>query len=91
MLNKVLKDIRTYHRYSQDELANQLNVSKSYISEIENGKKNVTMTILKKYEECFDIPSSSIIELSEKMENKEKLPKHKKLILDIYSWITKDT
>lgn len=90
MLNDALKSIRVFHRLSQGDLANHLSVSKSYISEIETGKKNVTINILQKYEEYFDIPASSIVELSEKMENKKKLPKHKKLILDIISWAIKD-
>ena len=90
MLNDALKSIRVFHRLSQGDLANHLSVSKSYISEIETGKKNVTMNILQKYEEYFDIPSSSIVELSEKVENKKKLPKHKKLMLEIISWAIKD-
>ncbi|HHY0612079.1 TPA: helix-turn-helix domain-containing protein [Vibrio parahaemolyticus] len=90
MLHSALKSIRVFHRLSQIELAERLNVSKSYISEIESGKKNATMTIIEKYSEEFDIPMSSIIELSEKMENKNKLPRHKKLILEIINWATKD-
>ncbi len=90
MLNNALKSIRIFHRLSQNELADHLSVSKSYISELETGKKNVTISILQKYESYFDIPASSIVELSEKMENKKKLPRHKKLILEIISWATKD-
>ncbi|WP_239024149.1 helix-turn-helix domain-containing protein [Paraglaciecola marina] len=90
MLNEALKSIRVFHRLSQNDLANRLNVSKSYVSEIEGGKKNITMSMLKKYESCFDIPASSIVELGEKMENRKKLPKHKKLIVDIISWLSKE-
>lgn len=44
-----LKYIRLYHRYSQTDLAKELNISKSYLSEIESNKKEVSIKLLKQY------------------------------------------
>ena len=90
MLNNSLMCIRTFHNKSQTELASALNISKSYISEIESGKKKVTLNIIEKYSEYFDIPVSSIIELYEIMDDKKKTRKHIKLIASLISWIGED-
>ena len=36
-------------------------LSKSYVSEIEKGDKNVSMATLQKYSDAFDIPMSSLL------------------------------
>ncbi|MEY4589380.1 MAG: hypothetical protein RL497_1456, partial [Pseudomonadota bacterium] len=46
MINKALKTIRQYHKVQQAELAEQLCISKSYLSEIESGKKPVSFDFL---------------------------------------------
>lgn len=69
MLNESLKLVRIYHQKSQTELAGILGISKSYLSEIENGKKKVTLELLEKYSETFDIPSSSLMMFSEQLES----------------------
>ncbi|HBP5565082.1 TPA: helix-turn-helix transcriptional regulator [Pseudomonas aeruginosa] len=68
MLNKALKLIRTYYDISQTELSSQIGVSNSYLSEIESGKKQPTIDLLKKYSELFDIPLSSILFFSESLD-----------------------
>lgn len=90
MLNNSLICIRTFHNKSQTELASALNISKSYVSEIESGKKKVTMNIIEKYSKYFDIPVSSIMELYEIMDNNKKTRKHVKLLANLISWIGQD-
>ena len=65
MINKALKVIRQFHDLKQVDLANQLGISKSYLSEIEAGKKPASLELLNKYSEVFDIPVSSLIFFSE--------------------------
>jgi transcriptional regulator with XRE-family HTH domain len=76
VLNKALRLIRIFHDLTQKDLANKLQISKSYLSELESGKKNPTLEIITKYSEQFDIPLSSIMFFSESMDsgdNAEKL------------------
>ncbi|MCT6519167.1 helix-turn-helix domain-containing protein [Proteus vulgaris] len=67
MINKALKTIRLYHNLKQSELAESLSISKSYLSEIESGKKTISFDMLEKYSQKFDIPISSLVFLSEEM------------------------
>jgi transcriptional regulator with XRE-family HTH domain len=48
MLNQALRLIRSYHDLSQTQLCFDLGISNSYLSEIESGKKQPTIDILKK-------------------------------------------
>ncbi|QXB07017.1 helix-turn-helix domain-containing protein [Providencia rettgeri] len=68
MINKALKTIRLYHNLKQSELADSLSISKSYLSEIESGKKTISFDMLEKYSQKFDIPISSLVFLSEEMD-----------------------
>lgn len=69
MLNKALKQIRAFHQLKQTELADMLDISNSYLCEIESGRKPVSMDLLLKYSEVFSIPASSLLLFSENYEN----------------------
>lgn len=75
MLNKALRLIRIFHDITQKDLAEKLKISRSYLSEIESGKKTPTLEIIIKYSEQFDIPLSSIMFFSESMDSGEKTEK----------------
>jgi len=68
MLNDALKQIRMFHEMKQVELAKKLDISKSYLSEIESGRKSVTMDLLQKYGEVFSVPASSLLVFSENID-----------------------
>lgn len=92
MLHKALKLIRQYHRMTQVDLSEKIGISKSYLSEIEAGKKAVTIEILNKYSQSFEVPVSSLIFLSESIEKKGVLPiSFKKIvaekIINIMQWV----
>lgn len=69
MNGQALKLIRQFHSVKQGELATNLGISNSYLSEIETGNKEVTLALLKKYSEYFNIPISSLMLFSEKLED----------------------
>ena len=69
MINKALKLIRQFHSIKQSELADKFNMSKSYLSEIESGKKPVSFQLLEKYSVEFDIPASSLVFFSESLQS----------------------
>jgi transcriptional regulator with XRE-family HTH domain len=68
MLNESLKVLRTYLGKTQAELANDLGLSQSYLSEIESGDKDVTLEVLRKYGSHLDIPLSSLLFFAENIE-----------------------
>jgi len=80
MLNKALRLMRIFHDLSQKDLAEKLDISKSYLSEIESGKKQPTLDLLNRYSNIFDIPLSSILFFSENLESDVKTDKLKNFI-----------
>jgi transcriptional regulator with XRE-family HTH domain len=70
-LNEALRLIRVFHDMNQTELAGKLGISKSYLSEIESGKKPVLrLNLLNNYAKVFNIPASSLLLFSEKLSDK---------------------
>jgi transcriptional regulator with XRE-family HTH domain len=69
MLNEALRLIRVYHDVSQRDLAARLQIVPSYLSEIEAGKKEPTMPLLRRYAVEFKMPLSSILFFAEHMED----------------------
>lgn len=67
MLSEALRLIRVFHDLKQAELAGQLGLSRSYVSEIEKGKKTPAMDVIEKYSARFDIPVSSILFFAEQL------------------------
>jgi len=61
----VFKILRDYLGLTQQELANKNGWSKSYICEIENNKKNVTIKILNLYGSALGINASDVLALNE--------------------------
>lgn len=95
LLGSVLKHIRIFNHQTQSELADNLGLSRSYISEIESGSKIPTLEVLQKYAEVFDIPLSSIMLFAEEYKDKKSLKKKAKLLLAkkaiaFLDWICKE-
>lgn len=70
MLGDALRLIRTFHEMTQAELAKELNVSNTYISEIERGNREPSLTIIQGYADFFGIPASSILFFSENLDDR---------------------
>jgi transcriptional regulator with XRE-family HTH domain len=65
VIGEALKMFRTIHGYKAKELAEHLDLSPSYLSEIENGKKTPSYDVLEKYAEVFDVKLSTLIIFTE--------------------------
>lgn len=92
MIHRALKVIRQFHNIKQSSLAEKLGISKSYLSEIEAGKKTINFDLLEKYSTIFDISTSSLVFFSESLEKKERLPEQFRAvfagkILSMMEWI----
>lgn len=67
MLSEALRLLRIFHDLKQNELAERLGLSKSYISELEKGNRNPSLEVVEKYARAFNIPTSSILFFSENL------------------------
>jgi len=72
MLYRALRLLRTYHQLNQQELAKKLEISNSYLSEIEKGVKTPTVELLQKYSTIFKMPLSTILLFSESLDSDKK-------------------
>jgi transcriptional regulator with XRE-family HTH domain len=68
MLGEALRLIRAFHDLSQTEGADKLGISKSYLSEIESGRKEPTLQLVKRYSDVYELPTSSIMFFSENLD-----------------------
>ncbi|MFT6659347.1 helix-turn-helix transcriptional regulator [Maritalea sp.] len=85
MLSEALRLIRVFHDLKQNELAERLDISQSFLSEIENGKKAPSNELVAKYATEFDLPISSIWFFDENLiagTSKKNLDKAQGIIAD---------
>ena len=71
MLGNTLKRLRGIYGYSAKEMSELLGISSSYLSEIENGKKKVSMDLLERYSELLGLRVSTLVRFSEDYEDAE--------------------
>lgn len=92
MIERALKLAREYSNVSPTEMANLLQVSRSYISELESGKKRVTVDILNKYADALRLPASAFLDFADALSgnaNPDRQRRAEKLI-HILNWVADD-
>ena len=70
-MGEALRLLRIFNGYKSAELAKKLELSKSYVSELENGKKQPTMEVLDKYAKVFEMKKSTLMLFAESLEGEE--------------------
>ncbi|WP_202034311.1 helix-turn-helix domain-containing protein [Rhizobium rhizogenes] len=80
MINDALRLLRLYLGLSQKELATELEISQSMVSEVESGTKAVSMELLERYSEKFDVRMSQLLFFAEELDG-QPIPKRGKLIV----------
>ena len=68
-MGEALKLLRIFNGYKSAELADLIGISLSYVSELENDKKQPTMEVLDKYAKVFDMKKSTLLLFAEALEN----------------------
>lgn len=91
MQHDALRLVRVFHDMNQTTLADRLGISKSYLSEIEGGKKPPTLELLQRYAETFNLPLSSLLFFAENVDDPSKSSKVRATIaskaLRMLQWI----
>ena len=70
-MGEALRLLRIFNGYKSAELAKKLDLSQSYVSELENGKKQPTMEVLDKYAKVFEMKKSTLMLFAESLEGEE--------------------
>ena len=92
MIHRALKLTRQFHRLTQTELATRMNISKSFLSELESGKKMPTLDLLSRYAQEFKMPASDFLIFAEKLGEKahpKKMARADK-VLRLLEWVVDD-
>ncbi len=63
LLGMYLRELRYETGFTQEEIAQQTNLSRSTIIDIESGNTNYGIQILLVLSDCYDIPVSQIMEI----------------------------
>jgi transcriptional regulator with XRE-family HTH domain len=71
-MHNALRKIRVFHDLKQHELASKLEVSRSHLSEIENGRKGFSIEYLKRFAKLFNYKLFSLIAFAEWLETKDE-------------------
>ena len=72
-MGEALRLLRIFNGYKSAELADMLEISQSYVSELENNKKHPTIEVLDKYAKVFGMKKSTLFLFAESLEiEKEK-------------------
>lgn len=67
-INEALRLLRLYCGFSQMEMAKKLSVAQSLVSDVEGGRKNVTMDLLEAYSEAVGVRMSQLLFFAEEIE-----------------------
>src|SRR3990167_1552366 len=80
---KALKLLRTIHGFSLSEMAKQLDISRSYLSEIENNKKKPSLNVINRFGVVFKTPPSAILFFLEEARPQNYKTNIKKILLKL--------
>ncbi len=90
MDGRILKALRNIYGISSVDMSNRLGISRSSLSEIENGSRDITTSLLTKYGEVFGIKPFYLMMLDEQYKESEQSKAEvfirdlmKKIIMDI--------
>lgn len=70
-LNEALRLVRVFHDKKIKELAEELNVSPSYITDIEKGNKKPSLELINKYASVFQTTSSALLFFAEELDEEK--------------------
>lgn len=88
--NKAVKAFRVFNRLTQEQLSESLGVPKSFISEMENGRKPVTIQVIDRYAEYFKVQAWEIVYLGRVYDSRSKQSRFTKMLLALIEWISND-
>lgn len=82
MINEALSLARMYWGFSQAEMADELGMSQAMVSEIERGKRSVTIETLDKYSTALGVKKSQLMFFAEEIEGQGPVRKGRLIIAE---------
>lgn len=82
VVNDALRLLRLYSGFSQAVMAKRLGVAQSLVSDVESGRKNVTMDLLAAYSDATGIRMSQLLFFAEEIEGQPIARRGRLIIAD---------
>jgi transcriptional regulator with XRE-family HTH domain len=79
-IGEALRLIRSINDLTQKELADELDLSSSYVSELERNNRDPSLSVLQKYAEFFEVPVSSLLMFAENIDDRKRGRSAKKVV-----------
>ncbi len=76
MISEALRLIRVFHDRKSKDLAAELGISPSFLSEIENSRKRPSLDLISEYARVFDTKPSVILFFAEELRDGEDIDSH---------------
>lgn len=67
-IGEALRLMRRINGLSQKDLADELGISPTYVSELERDNRDPSLSVIKRYAEFFEIPVSSLLLFAENVD-----------------------
>lgn len=80
MISEALRLLRLYTGLTQIEMAERLDVSQSLVSDVERGRKAVSLSLLERYADVFDIRMSKLLFFAEEIKDEPPATRGRLLI-----------
>lgn len=84
LIAKKIKHYRTKARFSQQDLAERMDLSRPTISLIEQNKRKVSVEEMVRFCSVFDVTPSELLEQKKEVEPRDKTDKSDENILELY-------
>ena len=79
-MGEALRLLRIFNGYKSTELAKLLGISQSYVSELENNKKQPSMDVLDRYAKVFNMKKSTLLLFAESLERDNEYSNQKQKV-----------
>ena len=82
MINAALRLLRLYCGFSQSDMAQRLSVAQSMVSDVESGRKNVSMDLLESYSRATGVKMSQLLFFAEEIDGEPIIRRGHLIIAD---------
>lgn len=77
-LGKAIVQLRKQRGLAQEKFANDAEIDRRYMSDIENGKRNISIDVIERVANCLNISVSELFSVAESIESKSTVDSLKK-------------
>ena len=82
-LGKAIVQLRKQRGLAQEKFANDAEIDRRYMSDIENGKRNISIDVIERLAKCLEISVSELFSIAENIDSNRTLDQLKEWLCDM--------